>query len=60
MTARSWRLCALAAVALWSLSVSPAATQAPALRPLNGVGELKAWFNANREHPRVIFLLSPT
>jgi hypothetical protein len=48
------------AVALWSLSAWPAAAQAPALRPLNGIQELKSWFNANHDHPRVIFLLSPT
>jgi len=40
--------------------VLPGAAQAPELRPLNGVDQLKSWFNANRAHPRVIFLLSPT
>ena len=49
-----------AAVAVWLVSALPAAAQAPALRPLQGVDELKSWFNANRAHPRVIFLLSPT
>jgi hypothetical protein len=34
--------------------------QAPHLRPLKSVDELKSWFNANRAHPRAIFLLSPT
>ncbi len=62
MTNAFWRRrCAAAAfVALWLLSALPGAAQAPALRPLKGVDELKSWFNANREHPRVIFLLSPT
>jgi hypothetical protein len=50
----------MAAAALWLLLTWPAAAQAPALRPLNGIQELKSWFNANRDHPRVIFLLSPT
>jgi hypothetical protein len=49
-----------AAALLWLSSAAPDAAQAPSLRPLNGVEELKSWFNANREHPRVIFLLSPT
>lgn len=33
---------------------------APQLQPLKGVDELKAWFNANRAHPRLVLLLSPT
>ena len=33
---------------------------APPLQPLNGVDELKAWFNSNRAHPRLLLLLSPT
>lgn len=60
MTFHAWRRCAVASAALSLLSVLSAAAQAPSLRPLNGVDELKAWFNANRAHPRVIFLLSPT
>jgi len=56
-----WRGCAAAAAAaLWVMLAQPGAAQAPALRPLNGVAELQSWFNANRDHPRVIFLLSPT
>jgi hypothetical protein len=42
--------------ALWLLAASPA----PQLRPLNGIADLKSWFNANRTYPRAIFLLSPT
>ena len=42
--------------ALWLLAAAPA----PQLRPLNGIADLKSWFNANRTHPRAIFLLSPT
>ncbi|HTM24405.1 MAG TPA: hypothetical protein VL225_04375 [Vicinamibacterales bacterium] len=42
--------------ALWLLAAAPA----PQLRPLDGIADLKSWFNANRTHPRVIFLLSPT
>lgn len=50
---------ATAAVALAVLgSAVPAA--APALTRLKGIDELKAWFNANDGHPRVVFLLSPT
>ena len=57
---RRWRRSVAALVALWSLAALPGAAQAPELRPLNGVDQLKSWFNANRAHPRVIFLLSPT
>jgi hypothetical protein len=39
--------------------VDPAA-QAPTLRRLQGIEELKTWFNAGAGHPRLIFLLSPT
>ena len=41
---------------------SPRAAQAPAsaLRHLQGIDELKSWFNAGNRHPRLIFLLSPT
>jgi hypothetical protein len=60
MTLQSWRRGAVAAAVLWACFVLPVATQAPALRPLQGVEELKSWFNANLDHPRVIFLLSPT
>ena len=48
------------AAVLWLLSAQPGGAQRAELRPLKGVGELKTWFNANRDHPRVIFLLSPT
>ena len=41
---------------------APRAAQAPAssLRHLQGIDELKSWFNASNGHPRLIFLLSPT
>ena len=41
---------------------APQAAQAPAssLRHLQGIDELKSWFNAGKGHPRLIFLLSPT
>ena len=44
------------------LSRAPHAAQSPAtsLRHLQGIEELKSWFNAGKEHPRLIFLLSPT
>jgi hypothetical protein len=38
----------------------PSILQAPHLKPLAGVNELKSWFNANKEHPRLVLLLSPT
>jgi hypothetical protein len=61
MTSAWLRRCVMAALAAVSLlSAGTAAAQAPVLRPLQGVEELKSWFNANRDHPRVIFLLSPT
>jgi hypothetical protein len=49
---------ALAAAVVGLLAPVPSA--APALKRLNGIGELKAWFNAGAGHPRLIFLLSPT
>ena len=41
---------------------APRAAQAPAsgLRHLQGIDELKSWFNAGNGHARLIFLLSPT
>jgi len=52
---------ALAAVAAMALVLgSHPAAQGPALQRLNGVEELKSWFNAGVGHPRLIFLLSPT
>src|SRR4029453_13101439 len=37
-----------------------AAPAASRLRQLQGVDELKSWFNGYQGHPRPIFLLSPT
>ena len=41
---------------------APQAAQAPppSLRHLQGIDDLKSWFNAGKGHPRLIFLLSPT
>ena len=56
------RLPAIAAIAAIAvvLGTRPDAAQGPALQRLNGVEELKSWFNAGVGHPRLIFLLSPT
>jgi len=37
-----------------------AAPAASSLRQLQGVDELKSWFNGYQGHPRLIFLVSPT
>ena len=51
---------AIAVVALALVAV-PYAAPAPATLPqLQGVQELKTWFNSFKGHPRLIFLLSPT
>ena len=44
------------------LSVAARAAQAPpsSLRQLQGIDDLRSWFNAAKGHPRLIFLLSPT
>ena len=52
-------IAAIAAIAV-VLGTRPDAAQAPALQRLNGVEELKSWFNAGVGQPRLIFLLSPT
>ena len=41
---------------------APLAAQTPpsSLRHLQGIDDLKSWFNAGNGHPRLIFLLSPT
>jgi hypothetical protein len=44
----------------WFVETDPQAAQAPSLRRLQGVNELKTWFNAGAGRPRLIFLLSPT
>ena len=44
----------------WFIETGPQAAQAPALKRLQGIDELKSWFNAAAGHPRLIFLLSPT
>jgi hypothetical protein len=55
------RFVAVAAGLAAMLTMTPAPAQSTAaLRPLTGVDELKAWFNAGKGHPRLIFLLSPT
>lgn len=48
-------------VALAALCVSAVpAAPAPSLKRLDGINELKAWFNAGVGRPRLILLLSPT
>ena len=42
------------------LGPSAWAAQSARLLHLAGIEEMKAWFNANQGHPRVIVLLSPT
>jgi len=37
-----------------------AALAARSLAQLRGIAELKSWFNAQKGHPRLILLLSPT
>jgi len=46
--------------AMLTMAPAPAQSTAAQLRHLTGVDELKAWFNAGKGHPRLIFLLSPT
>jgi hypothetical protein len=55
------RVCgALLAAALLLLGPSPWAAQPGTLGHLDGVDEMKRWFNANQGRPRLIVLLSPT
>lgn len=51
----------IAALVAICTTASPLA-QAPGsrLQHLQGIDELKSWFNAGQGHPRLIFLLSPT
>jgi hypothetical protein len=50
-------LCVLGALCVLCAS---ALSSAPALAHLNGIDELKTWFNANKGHTRLVLLLSPT
>jgi hypothetical protein len=52
-------LVALAYPALGRLTASSLVAQGQ-LSQLQGMSELKSWFNAYKGHPRLIFLLSPT
>ena len=58
----SIRFAALCVALAIVLSVAPRAAQAPpsTLRHLQGIDDLRSWFNAANGHPRLIFLLSPT
>jgi hypothetical protein len=43
-----------------TIAASPRAAPVSSLPHLQGVAELKSWFNAGKGHPRLILLLSPT
>jgi hypothetical protein len=61
LSVRTRLLAALVPLMAIALLAAPSAQAQPAkLRQLGGVDELKAWFNANRAHPRAVLLLSPT
>jgi hypothetical protein len=49
-----------AIVAVLLIAATSAVNTQPALKRLDGIPELKTWFNAAKGHPRLIFLLSPT
>jgi hypothetical protein len=51
---------AIAAIVLTVLTAGYAAPAPATLRQLQGVQELKSWFNSFKGHPRLILLLSPT
>jgi len=53
-------LCGVLLAAAVLFGPSPQAAQPAKLRQLGGVEEMKAWFNANKAHPKAIILLSPT
>ena len=57
---RRLRLCGAVFAAAVLLGPWPMAAQPARLLHLAGIEEMKAWFNANQGHPRVIVLLSPT
>ncbi len=57
---RTLRASVAALVIALAVLCVPAISAAPTLQKLKGIEELKAWFNANAGHPRLIFLLSPT
>jgi len=50
----------VAATAIGLVASPQVAPAAPSLAHLQGVAELKSWFNSNRGHPRLLLLLSPT
>jgi hypothetical protein len=50
----------VAVIALALYAPANAARPAATLPQLNGIQELKSWFNTFKGHPRLVFLLSPT
>jgi hypothetical protein len=52
-------LCCAALSAFMVTAPQGIASTAP-LSDVRGVAELRAWFNAQRGHPRLVLLLSPT
>jgi hypothetical protein len=50
----------VAVLALAFCAVPRTSPAAPSLSSLRGLQELKSWFNAEKGHPRLILLLSPT
>ena len=54
------RAAILTVFALALVAVPNAAPTSATLQQLQGVQELKSWFNSFKGHPRLVLLLSPT